>query len=291
MKTATDTVAGFFKTRDTAQFAVWDLINCGFSKGDMCIRTTQVERHFWGDEGETVVVKAAARRMPDDEGSRELVYETTQVPMGPGDMPALVKLGIPEAQARFFFDGMRRGGYVVTVDARGLRAEEAEEILRRHGAVDREERSSERRGERLAAIEEMFAQSGEAAPTRVTPVTEPLTHASLQEQLARARVFDADSVVPGAQLRREADVSAMDDDEFERHFRATYGTMGERFDEPYRSAYRFAESESASHPQFANKEWNEVEEDIHRDWERSHPGTWNRVEGAIHFGWNRARRH
>ena len=87
------------------------------------------------------------------------------------------------------------------------------------------------------------------------------------------------------------DVSAMDDEEFQRHFRATYGERGERFDEPYRSAYYFAEAESSSHPQFAGKEWYEVEQEIHRDWEISHPGTWNKVENAIHFGWDTTRRH
>ena len=53
----------------------------------------------------------------------------------------------------------------------------------------------------------------------------------------------------------------------------------------------FAEAESSSHPQFVDKEWYEVEEEIHRDWEMSHPGTWNRVGNAIHFGWDTTRRH
>lgn len=87
----------------------------------------------------------------------------------------------------------------------------------------------------------------------------------------------------------QQNISAMDDDEFMTHFTSTYG--GERFDEPYRSAYHFAESESASHPQLGNKEWFEVEEEVHRDWELSHPGTWNRVQEAIHFGWDRNLRH
>jgi len=88
-----------------------------------------------------------------------------------------------------------------------------------------------------------------------------------------------------------ANLSSMDDEEFLRHFKATYGERGERFDEPYRSAYHFAEAESSSHPQFVGKEWNEVEQEIHRDWEMSHPGTWNTVENAIHFGWDTTRRH
>lgn len=89
----------------------------------------------------------------------------------------------------------------------------------------------------------------------------------------------------------QRDVSAMSDDEFISHFNATYGQSGERFEETYRSAYHFAESESSLHPQLRDRDWPEVEEFIHQDWEMSHPGTWNRVEQAIHFGWDRCRRH
>jgi uncharacterized protein (TIGR02271 family) len=87
----------------------------------------------------------------------------------------------------------------------------------------------------------------------------------------------------------QQNISSMDDDEFMTHFTSTYGS--ERFDEPYRSAYHFAESESVSHPQLLNKEWFEVEEEVHRDWEMSHPGTWNKVQDAIHFGWDRNLKH
>lgn len=86
-------------------------------------------------------------------------------------------------------------------------------------------------------------------------------------------------------------VADMGDDEFIAHFNATYGQSGERFEENYRSAYHFAESESTTRPQLMNKEWNDVEDEIHQDWERSHPGTWSKMQQAIQFGWDKITRH
>lgn len=114
---------------------------------------------------------------------------------------------------------------------------------------------------------------------------------SERTEMVRDTVRRTEVEVEKAEAGRGKQVSAMDDDEFERHFRATYAGRGERFDESYRSAYLFAQSESATHPEFRGREWSAVEEDIHRDWERSHPGTWSKVQEAIHFGWDRTRRH
>ncbi|SNB47173.1 YsnF/AvaK domain-containing protein [Geobacter sp. DSM 9736] len=83
--------------------------------------------------------------------------------------------------------------------------------------------------------------------------------------------------------------TSREDSDFITHFSSNYATRGERF-ETYRSAYHYAESRS-SDPKLQGKEWLQVEEDIHQDWERSHPGTWARFKEAIHYGWDKTRRH
>ena len=80
-----------------------------------------------------------------------------------------------------------------------------------------------------------------------------------------------------------------EESEYLTHFSTNYATKGERFD-AYRSAYHYAEARS-SDPKFRDRDWPEVEEDIHQDWEKSHPGTWTRFKDAIHYGWNKTRRH
>jgi uncharacterized protein (TIGR02271 family) len=158
--------------------------------------------------------------------------------------------------------------------------------------VDRPASELEREAfqERSFEIRETAEEPVISKQARVTEEVVVGTEASERTEVVRDTVRRTDVEVENLEGGQARDVSAMDDDEFHRHFVATYGGA-ERFDEPYRSAYHFAESESSSHPQFRNKDWSEVEENIHEDWERSHPGTWSKVQEAIHFGWDRTRRH
>jgi hypothetical protein len=341
------TVVGLLKTRDEAQFAIADLVNCGFPQDAVTLRSADMHRQAWSEE-ETVVEKQTSRELAGS-GSRGFAYET-RVPVGPADREALRALGIPESDAGYYSAGVARGGFLLTVVVEDGRAEEAAEILRRHGALEDERGDSWRgQGWSVAAAHASLPQSlEEPVWPRVSPENEPLSHATLQEQLERAELFEGpnewihelpepqgdrqqfvedkefrakasavqnaeqyeiqrreiregrlqerefrhpETLATGAPSGEQVETTAMDDAEFERHFRATYGVRGERFDEPYRAAYHFAESESSSHPNFVDKEWYEVEADIQRDWELSHPGTWSRVENAIHFGWERTRRH
>jgi hypothetical protein len=58
-----------------------------------------------------------------------------------GVIGALRSKGVPEKDAQFYAEGVRRGGVLITVSARtDESAKRAEEILKRHGAVDLDER-------------------------------------------------------------------------------------------------------------------------------------------------------
>ena len=345
MNTWTKTVVGLLKSSEEAQFAINDLINCGVPGDAITLRTGDVEHHVWSQEEETDIKMGNMKEGElggADFGSMGSAHPA-KIRVGRGDVTALISLGLPQADARYYSQGVDRGGYLLTVVVGNDRAEEAAEIIRRHGAIEDENGASWRGAGWTAAA------AAHSSPLRPWASREevPLSHATLSEQLERAEVFKAqegfdlrakneqqsvgqDVSLPSADIFEEhdirqfdvkqrelqdgrdsrtpevgaeieaasagsgpqpVDVSAMDDEEFQRHFRATYGERGERFDEPYRSAYYFAEAESSSHPQFAGKEWYEVEQEIHRDWEISHPGTWNKVENAIHFGWDTTRRH
>lgn len=61
-----------------------------------------------------------------------------------GLIGGLTKLGVPEEHAHYYAEGVRRGGILVTVAANDEReAEAAAAILRRHGAMDIDERAAE----------------------------------------------------------------------------------------------------------------------------------------------------
>ena len=57
-----------------------------------------------------------------------------------GLIGGLVDLGVPESDAHYYAESVRRGGALVTVRADHSRADEVTDILRAHGAVDIEGR-------------------------------------------------------------------------------------------------------------------------------------------------------
>lgn len=57
-----------------------------------------------------------------------------------GLIGGLVDLGVPESEAQYYAEAVRRGGALVTVRADESRAEEVADIMRDHGAVDIERR-------------------------------------------------------------------------------------------------------------------------------------------------------
>jgi uncharacterized protein (TIGR02271 family) len=78
-----------------------------------------------------------------------------------------------------------------------------------------------------------------------------------------------------------------EDEEFRRHYQTMYGGRGD-FD-AYRSAYHYADEDSEAR-RYQGRDFSEVEEDLHRSWDQSHPaGSWAQFKEAIRYGWNRKR--
>jgi uncharacterized membrane protein len=68
-----------------------------------------------------------------------------------GMLGALAEWGVPEEEARYYAEGVRRGGVLVTVDATDERADRAVDVLTRYGAVGIDEQAERWRqsGERM----------------------------------------------------------------------------------------------------------------------------------------------
>lgn len=61
-----------------------------------------------------------------------------------GVIGALAKIGVPEDEAHYYAEGVRRGGMLITLHARDDAAAScAVQVMRRHGAVDIEERAEQ----------------------------------------------------------------------------------------------------------------------------------------------------
>jgi uncharacterized protein (TIGR02271 family) len=64
-----------------------------------------------------------------------------------GLISGLTRLGVPEDDANYYAEGVRRGGTLISVDAADDRAESAVAIMKRHGAVEIDKRAAEWRDE------------------------------------------------------------------------------------------------------------------------------------------------
>jgi uncharacterized protein (TIGR02271 family) len=91
-----------------------------------------------------------------------------------GLIGGLTRLGVPDEDAHYYAEGVRRGGILVTVAADDEReADAAAEILRRHGAVDIDERATEWKKQGWQGrFEAGTTHTGSTEAERTVPVTE-----------------------------------------------------------------------------------------------------------------------
>ena len=175
------TVVGLFDTSAEAQSAVQELINSGFQRNDISLVANDAQGQYanYREVGATgsstaegagagavgggvlggvlgLLVGVGALAIPGigpvlaagplaaalgAAGASTLVGAGIGAAAG-GIIGALVGAGIPEEDAGFYAEGVRRGGTLVLVKASDDMAQRAYDVMRRYGAVDVDERSS-----------------------------------------------------------------------------------------------------------------------------------------------------
>ncbi|HZG51266.1 MAG TPA: YsnF/AvaK domain-containing protein, partial [Pyrinomonadaceae bacterium] len=176
------TVIGLFDNRAEAQSVVQELVNEGFQRDDIRVMSKKLEGQD-AREGEKVayVEEDGDEQIKDMAmgagtgaaigGLAGLLLSLTAVAIpgigpvlaaGPlaaiiagagigatagGLISGLTRLGVPEEDANYYAEGVRRGGTLVSVDAADERAEGAVAIMKRHGAVEIDKRAAQWRDE------------------------------------------------------------------------------------------------------------------------------------------------
>lgn len=162
------TVVGVFDDQAAARRAVAELIQAGFRENEIGVitreektvvtGTTPVEKSKWEEGAATGVVAGAATGAlwalgiaahvlpgigPVVGGGilGSLLASAAGTAAAAGLLGALIGLGIPEEEARYYEEQFKAGRTLVTVKAAG-RYEEAVDILRRHGAHDMANRAA-----------------------------------------------------------------------------------------------------------------------------------------------------
>ncbi|MDX6269993.1 MAG: hypothetical protein QOD28_1216 [Acidobacteriota bacterium] len=219
------TVIGLFDNRAEAQSVVQELLGAGFRRDDISVMSKKIEGQDKPTrEGEAVAyveedgeeqIKDMAKGAGTGAaigGLAGLLLSLTAfaIPgVGPvlaagplaaiiagagigatagGLISGLTRLGVPEDDANYYAEGVRRGGTLISVEAADNQADGAVAIMKRHGAVEIDKRAAQWRDEGWSgfdanATETAYnafagdARTNTAAATEVTAEHQRLTDA------------------------------------------------------------------------------------------------------------------
>jgi len=163
------TIVGLFDTFTEAQGAVQDLVNKGFSRDTLSLAANNAAGEYTqstpsGEEWSGTATGAATGATIGGIGGLLVGLGALAIPgIGPvvaagpliaaltgagigavagGLIGALTDIGVPEEEAGYYAEGVRRGGALVTLNVEDTRVDEAIDILEAHNAVDVEHRAS-----------------------------------------------------------------------------------------------------------------------------------------------------
>jgi hypothetical protein len=213
---------------------------------------------------------------------------------GGGIIGAIKQSGVPDEDAQLYAEGIRRGGVLVTVDTDRNMVDQIEQILDANGAVDVDERTAQWRQKGWKGFDETAEAPApmprtETSSNLKTPPTQAkgvriysrVTDRPLEETI----LFHEEGVIVEP-LSGRGTSGRIDDTDFRNHFRNTYGSSGADYN-TYAPAYEYG-SRMAADERYRGREWNTVEYDLRRDYEKSNPGsTWERMKDSVRYGWDK----
>jgi hypothetical protein len=171
---------------------------------------------------------------------------------GGGLLGALTKAGIPEEEARFYVEGVRRGDILVAVKVFNDQVSRVVNVMEHYNPVDIEQRVAPWTGEGEEVVE---------MPTA---------------DLAGDTDFDTFVDVDGEDYR-------FYETTFRRHFMTNFATEGNRYRE-YEPAYRYGYY-LAAHDRYRDRGWDEIESEAQHYWQDNYQGNWEAFREAVRYGW------
>jgi hypothetical protein len=346
------TIVGLFDTFDQAQRAVQGLIDQGFPARDISVIAADAEGRITGTSGENAVAESAgagavggtvvggvlgllvglgalaipgigpviaAGPLAAAIGTAAAAIGTAALGAGIGAasgglLGALVGAGIPEEEAGYYSEGVRRGGTLVAVSADESMADSAQIVLNSYGAVDIRERSAswgdrstwgdssdtttytDTASQRAVGDQNNWEQSSKAG-TAGGAVAGAATGAAIGAAggPVGAVVGGVAGAVTGAGVGAAGDTAgrtaeergAFDDNYFRNDYNTNYASSGYTY-EQYDPAYRYG-YDAAYNPSYRNRNWNDVERDMRGGWDADRYGPWDRFKDAVRRGWERTK--
>lgn len=176
-----------------------------------------------------------------------------------GLIGALVGWGIPEEEAGYYAEGVRRGGKLVAVKADESRIDNVSSIMHRHNPIDIRERAAS------------WQANGWTAYDREAT---PYTRNQMRTEREHYSDFDENDYNTYLATNRQ-------------HYQTRYGTSGydyDRYDPAYRYGYYLATDD-----RYRNYDrWEDVEPDARRRWQHDYAtdrGSWEEFKDAVRHAW------
>jgi hypothetical protein len=280
------TVVALFDDMNTAQRALEELLRSGFDRNDISVvRTNEGSATATTDTGDASGMAAGAGVGAALGGLAGLVVglgalaipgigpivaagplATTLAGAGIGAVAggligALTDVGIPEEEAGYYAEGIRRGGTLLTVRANDNMVGRASEILNRYSPVDVTQRASEWRSSGWTGYN---PEVGATSAYNASSVgTSGMGYSGAASYSRRFEDYDTD---------------------FRSNWQTRYGSMGRSYDR-YRPAYQYGWQLG---DRYQGRNWNDFESEARADWQRSHPNdTWEDFKDSVRYGWER----
>lgn len=182
-----------------------------------------------------------------------------------GLLGALIDLGVPEEEAGYYAEGIRRGGTLVTLTVPDHMTDRAIDIMDNHEPVD---------------IEERVATWRSSGWTDFDPDTEPYQRSDRAAGGLDMPAYSSPTIEPGGNLY--SDFAAYND-RFHTHYNTYYTSSGYDYDQ-YVPAYRYGYY-LATDERYRNRDWDLLEPEAQRYWETNEQGAWGDFKDAVRHAW------
>ncbi len=182
-----------------------------------------------------------------------------------GVFGALVGWGLPDQEAEYYVEGVRRGGTLVAVKADEMRVDDAVAIMESHSPVDIERRSAYWRETGW----EGFNPTGELYDRN----DYELEQTNYKKYGSGSKTYK--TYVPA----------------FERHFDSIYGDTDYSF-EQYEPGYRYGYKLAMNEDYREHDDWDGLEAEAREEWQEAENvigRTWDEIKDSARFAWEQVK--
>ncbi|HSM59017.1 MAG TPA: general stress protein [Candidatus Sulfomarinibacteraceae bacterium] len=194
-----------------------------------------------------------------------------------GVLSALVEWGIPEEEAEYYAEGIRRGGTLVAARVDDQRVDHVVDVMEAYDPVDIESRASYWRSE-----DDWTGYDQEADPYGPEEISE-----YRRRQQAWQRGMENDDIDFEAGRTTAMDEFESFEPRFRQHYDSALVTTGYTYNQ-YLPAYRYGYN-LATDSRYRDRSWDEIATDARLGWEDYNEGTWEDFKDAVRHGWEQVK--